>query len=150
MAALQTATAFSSRLSTSIRSNRSRTHDTRVAKRRVVEDPVHVVDRLPNELRCDPEWPLRLVKLGDSRLGRFKLGRNRLDLDVDPLGSSRAGTAKSTAQVGVFLLELANPRLRLIEIGRTPLGAHLDVLVEQMDHVPDSRRGHQSPRGSGP
>jgi hypothetical protein len=41
----------------------------------MVEDPVHVVDRLPNELRCDPERPLRLVKLGDSRLGRFKLGR---------------------------------------------------------------------------
>jgi hypothetical protein len=40
---------------------------------RVVEEPVHAVDRLPNELRCDPEWPLRLVKLGDSRLGRFKL-----------------------------------------------------------------------------
>jgi hypothetical protein len=111
----------------------------------VVEDPVHVVDRLPNELPCDPEWPLRLVKLGDSRLGRFKLGRNRLDLDIDPLGSSRAGAAKSTTQGGVFLLELANPRLRLIEIGRTPFGAHVDVLVEQMDHLPDSLRGRQGP-----
>jgi hypothetical protein len=44
-------------------------------QRRVVEDPVHVVDRVPNELRYDPEWPLRLVKLGDSGLGRFELGR---------------------------------------------------------------------------
>ena len=95
----------------------------------MVEDPVHVVDRLSNELRCDPEWPLRLVKFGDSRLGRFKLGRNLLDFNVDPLGSSRASAAKSSAQVGVFLLELANPRLRLIEIRRTPLGAHLDVLT---------------------
>jgi hypothetical protein len=75
----------------------------------VVEDPVHVVDRLPNELRCDPEWPLRLVKLGDTRLGRFKLGRNRLDLDVDPLGSSRAGAAKSTTQVGTTVLDRLPP-----------------------------------------
>ncbi|MFL5771068.1 MAG: hypothetical protein ACJ765_13430, partial [Chloroflexota bacterium] len=41
---------------------------------------------------------------------------------------------KTTTQVGVFLLELANPRPYLIEIGRTPLGGHLHVLVEQIDH----------------
>jgi hypothetical protein len=61
------------------------------------------------------------VKLGDSRLGRFKLGRNRLDLDVDSLGGSRAGAAKSTTQVGVFLLELGGAIAIVAFSGQDPL-----------------------------
>jgi hypothetical protein len=72
----------------------------------VVEDPVDVVDRLPNELRFDPEWALRLVELGKSRLSSLQFARNRFDLDDDPLEGSRGGAAKSTTQVGVFLLEV--------------------------------------------
>jgi hypothetical protein len=69
-------------------------------QRRVVEDPVHVVDRLPNERRCDTEWPLRLVKLGDSRVGRFQGGDGRLRGDraggrLTPLDGT-PGSAMST------------------------------------------------------
>ena len=43
-------------------------------QRRVVEDSVHVVDRLQNELRCDPEWPLRLVNLAFRAWAQSRVG----------------------------------------------------------------------------